>query len=61
MPLAQHAASVSATRKQALQSKHTALEDRLQELMHHPSAPDIEIRKLKRLKLKLKEEMEQLV
>lgn len=61
MPLAQHAASVSATRKQALQSKHSALEDRLHELMHHPSASDFEIRNLKRLKLKVKEEMEQLV
>jgi len=61
MPLAQHAASVSATRKQALQFKHTALEDRLNDLMHHPSASDTEIRSLKRLKLKVKEEIEQLV
>ena len=61
MPLAQHAASVSATRKQALISKHSVLEDRLQELMHHPSASDTEIRYLKRQKLKVKEEIEQLV
>ncbi len=61
MPLAQHAASVSATRKQALISKHSVLEDRLQELMHHPSASDTEIRNLKRQKLKVKEEIEQLV
>ena len=58
MPLAQHAASVSATRKQALQSKHSALENRLEDLMHHPSSSDLEIRKLKRLKLKVKEELE---
>ncbi len=61
MPLAQHAASVSATRKQALISKHSVLEDRLQELMHHPSASDTEIQNLKRQKLKVKEEIEQLV
>ena len=61
MPLAQHAASVSATRKQALISKHSVLEDRLQELMHHPSASDTEIRSLKRQKLRVKEEIEQLV
>lgn len=60
MPLAQHAASLSATRKQALQSKHHALEERLNELSHHPSASDFEIKKLKRMKLKLREEMEQL-
>lgn len=60
MPLAQHAASISATRKQALQSKHTALEDRLNELSHHPSATDFEIKSLKRMKLKVREEIEQL-
>jgi hypothetical protein len=60
MPFAQHAASVSATRKQALQSKHSALEDRLSELSHHPSASDFEIRQLKTMKLKLREEIEQL-
>ena len=60
MPLAQHAASVSATRKQALQSKHNALEDRLNELSRHPSATDFEITNLKRMKLKLREEIETL-
>ncbi len=60
MPFAQQAASVSATRKQALQSKHSALEDRLNELSHHPSASDFEIRQLKTMKLKLREEIEQL-
>lgn len=58
MPLAQHAASISATRKQSLESKHTELEGKLRELMHHPSSSDFEIRKLKRLKLKVKEEIE---
>lgn len=58
MPFAQHAASVSATRKQALQSKHSALEDRLSELSHHPSASDFEIKQLKSMKLKLREEIE---
>lgn len=61
MPLAQHAASLSATRKQALLSKHSLLEDRLQELLHHPSASDTEIRNLKRQKLRVKEEIEQLL
>lgn len=61
MPLAHHAATLSTTRKQALLSKHSSLEDRLQELSHHPSASDFEIRQLKRMKLKVKEEMEQLV
>lgn len=61
MPLAQHAASISATRKQALLSKHSLLEDRLQELQHHPSASDTEIRNLKRQKLRVKEEIEQLI
>ena len=60
MPLARQAATVSATRKQALLSKHSSIEDRLQELSHHPSVPDFEIRSLKRLKLKVKEEIEQL-
>jgi|GEM_PF-1831224 len=60
MPMAQHAVSVSATRKQALQSKHTTLEEKLSELSHHPSASDFEIRSLKRLKLKVKEEIESL-
>lgn len=60
MPLAQHATTLSATRKQALQTKHTALEDKLSELMHHPSASDHEIRHLKRMKLKVKEEIESL-
>ena len=61
MPLAQHAASVSATRKQALLTKHTALEGRLTELMHHPSASDSEIKELKRMKLKIKQELEELI
>ncbi len=60
MPLSQQAASLSATRKQALLSKHSNLEERLQELSHHPSATDFEIRNLKRMKLKIKEEIEQL-
>ncbi len=61
MPLARQAATASATRKQALLSKHSHLEERLQELSHHPSVSDFEIRNLKRLKLKVKEEIEQLV
>lgn len=61
MPLAQQAASASASRKQALITKHSVLEGRLNELMHHPSASDSEIKEVKRMKLKVKQELEELV
>ncbi len=43
---------------QSLAARHSAVEAELHELSHHPSANDVEIRKLKRLKLKLKDQIE---
>lgn len=43
-----------------LAEKHRALEDRLDKAMASPGSDDSEIQKLKREKLKLKDEMERL-
>lgn len=42
----------------SLAARHSEVEAQLHELSHHPSVNDIEIRKLKRLKLKLKDQIE---
>jgi hypothetical protein len=52
MTLAAHLAELS--------EKHRLLEQRLQEEMSRPGSDDIEIRRLKREKLKLKDEMAKL-
>ena len=43
-----------------LNSKHKKLEQRLEEVMQHPSADSLEIAQLKREKLKLKDELNKL-
>ena len=43
-----------------LQKKHAALEAKLEEVMRHPGADDLEVATLKREKLKLKDEIERL-
>ena len=43
-----------------LDARHQSLEKLIEEQMNHPSADDLEVRELKRQKLKLKEEMEAL-
>ena len=43
-----------------LDARHQSLEKLIEEEMNHPSADDLEVRELKRQKLKLKEEMEAL-
>lgn len=60
MALAQHAASSKSSHLQSLAARHSAIEAQLHELSHHPSVSDFEIRKLKRQKLRVKEEMESL-
>ncbi|WP_374573940.1 YdcH family protein [Phenylobacterium sp.] len=41
-----------------LGSRHSALEDAIQDEMRRPAADDVRLRELKRQKLKLKEEIE---
>ncbi|MFA7276140.1 MAG: DUF465 domain-containing protein [Pseudobdellovibrionaceae bacterium] len=56
MALAQQA-SVSSSRLEALRARHSALEAEIHEMSLHPSTSDLEMRKLKRLKLKVKEQL----
>ena len=43
-----------------LESKHRRLEDQIADMMNHPSVDDLEIKRLKREKLHIKEEIERL-
>ncbi len=43
-----------------LENRHQQLEDRIADMMAHPSVDDLEIKKLKLEKLHLKEEIERL-
>jgi hypothetical protein len=43
-----------------LAEKHRALEERIDQVVAHPGSDDIEIRRLKQEKLKLKDEIERL-
>jgi hypothetical protein len=43
-----------------LAEKHRVLEERIDQVVAHPSSDDIEIRRLKQEKLKLKDEIERL-
>ena len=43
-----------------LESKHQKLEDRIADMMNHPSVDDLEIKRLKLEKLHIKEEIERL-
>ncbi len=43
-----------------LDARHQSLERLIEEEMNHPSADDLQVRELKRQKLRLKEEMEAL-
>lgn len=57
MASASHTSVVSNPRAAALAARHSAVEAQIHELSQHPSTPDFEINKLKRLKLRLKEQM----
>ena len=59
MTLALRSSSRS-SRLSALRAKHAAVDTELVELSRHPSASDEELRRLKRLKLELKEQIEQI-
>ncbi|HCX67248.1 DUF465 domain-containing protein [Parvibaculum sp.] len=43
-----------------LRDRHKALEQKINDQIHHPSSSDIQIAELKKQKLKLKEEIERL-
>jgi hypothetical protein len=47
-------------RIETLEKKHGALEAELHSALQHPSIDDVEIAELKRLKLKIKDELERL-
>ncbi len=50
--------SVNENRAEALQAKHAMLSERIENEQRSPSASDVEIRLLKKVKLQLKEELE---
>ena len=52
------AAPTPPARLDGLRQRHEMLEARLTELLSHPSADDVEIRSIKREKLRVKEAME---
>lgn len=43
-----------------LNNRHRALEDQIEGELHHPASDDLHIAELKKMKLKLKEEIERL-
>ena len=45
---------------QQLEQRHHELEDRLEKILAHPSADDVEITEIKRQKLQLKDRIEKL-
>ena len=55
--MSQTASHTSTARTDGLKRRHETLEARLAELRSHPSADEMEIKSLKREKLRLKEEM----
>ena len=50
-------ATLASARQDGLRQRHAMLEAQLDKLRAHPSADDMEIKTLKREKLRLKEEM----
>lgn len=52
--------TASASRIEALRQKHAALSARIEEAQNKPSTPDTILRQLKKQKLYLKEEIEQI-
>ena len=50
----------TSTQLAELEQRHQMLEDELAEALQHPSMDDLELRKLKRRKLQLKDEMARL-
>lgn len=57
MASAQRALSAKTSHIETLVARHSAIENKLHELNHHPSVSDFEIIKLKQQKLRLKEEI----
>lgn len=61
MPLALRESSVPASRIEALRARRARLDDEIQLGLQNRSVPDYELREKKKLKLKLRDEEEQII